>query len=161
MSRDLVVHFTISNTSVKGSEDESGDERWLWKLSFKHDLDKADHHLVKGVRMASDAALTTSPFVQAIREASAYCVVRNSEMDVFGRIWCVCELMYAKHYGLFPSKATVTGPDVFAALQTSVLDAQATELQDRDRILRVLLTEFNREEIDGFVHRIRMQHAQN
>ncbi len=103
---------------------------------------------------SSDDAMTESPFVHAMHAASLYCVVRNSQMVVFSRTWCVCEAMYAKQYGLLPAKVRVTGPDAFAGLQTSVLGAQATQLHARDRILRVLFTQFNREEIDVLVKQI-------
>ena len=79
-------------------------------------------------------------------------------MDVYSRIWCVAELMFAKFYGLYPNKTHATGPDLFAHRRTSVLDAQATKLEDRDRILRVLLSDgsqFEREEIDMMVHQLR------
>jgi hypothetical protein len=104
-----------------------------------------------------EAPLESSPFVQALQEASTFCVVRNSNTDFHNRIWCVCELMYAKKYGLFPDCTNVTGPDVFAQLRTTCLDAKATELEDRDRILKVLLTEHNREEIDSIVQLFRTQ----
>lgn len=102
--------------------------------------------------------LEMAPFVQALKSASGYCVVRNSNADIYSRIWCVCELIYAQHYGLFPAKTHVTGPDEFSK-QSTVLDAQASCLRDRDRILKVLLTEFNRERIDDIVQCIRTQSA--
>ena len=66
---------------------------------------------------ASDEPLDESPFVQAIQKASLFCVVRNSQKDIYRRIWCVCELMYAQQCQLFPSKTHATGPEdvTFAA----------------------------------------------
>ena len=101
--------------------------------------------------------LDKSPFVVALQQAANYCVIRNSQMDVFSRIWCVCELMYARQSKLFPTRTSVTGPDAFASMKTSVLDAQASVLKDRDRILRVLLTQFDREEVDDIVQLLRNQ----
>ena len=102
--------------------------------------------------------LENAPFVQALRSASAYCIVRNSHVDVYSRIWCVCELIYAQHYGLFPAKTYVTGPDAFPE-QSTVLDAKASRLEDRDRILRVLLNDFKRELVDDIVQYIRTLNA--
>lgn len=102
--------------------------------------------------------LQESPFVQAIRSATSFCVVRNSNQDVYGRIWCVCELMYASFYGLYPHKTHVTGPAyTFSRSETSVIDAQATWEEDRERILRVLQTEFEVEKIDSMVHELKTQ----
>jgi hypothetical protein len=128
----------------------------LWICAFAL-VQGQDHELISQQLGSGSDPLDESPFVRAIQAATAFCVVRNSNMDVYSRIWCVCELMYAKQHNLYPEKTHVTGPDMFAHLQTSVLDAQATRLQDRDRILRVLLNEFDREEIDSFVHQLRTQ----
>ena len=57
--------------------------------------------------------------------------------------------------GLVPDKAYVTGPNKFSKQTTSCLDAQAYKLKDRDTILKVLLNNYDREEIDGFVHQFR------
>lgn len=108
---------------------------------------------------SSDEPLEDCPFVLAIGEAKYFCIVRNCNVDVYRRIWCVCELMYAKHHGLFPDNTDVTGPDTFIGQNSSVLDAEATRLDDRDRILRVLLTDFNRAEIDSRVEQLRTQAA--
>ena len=102
--------------------------------------------------------LENAPFIQALQSASAYCIVRNSNVDVYSRIWCVCELIYAQHYGLFPAKTYVTGPDAFPE-QSTVLDAKASRLEDRDRILRVLLNDFKRELVDEIVQYIRTLNA--
>jgi len=68
--------------------------------------------------------------------------------------------MYAQQCQLFPSKTHATGPEdvTFAAdsWPASVLDAEASRIDDRDRILRVLLNEFNRAEIDSIVHQLRI-----
>jgi len=165
----------------------------LWICAFA--LVQGENEIVSKQMGSGDQPLEESPFVQAIQSASTCCVVRNSNMDTFSRIWCVCgelhhalrhdvnlishqlttkdcqsssivshacvfhdaELICADHCGLFPTKTIVTGPGMFANMKTSVLDAQASRLQDRDRILRVLLTKFNRESIDDIVHKLRTQ----
>lgn len=59
--------------------------------------------------------------------------------------------MYAKNIGLTTENTYITGPDVFGHLKTSCLDALAFDPRDKERILRVLLLEHNREEIDNLV----------
>lgn len=103
-----------------------------------------------------NASLMDTPFVQALQKASSFVVVRNATTDLYSRIWCVCELMYAKELGLVPHLTHVTGPNVFSDLSTSVLDAKATKLRDRERILKVLLTQHERQEIDDLVQKFRM-----
>jgi WD40 repeat protein len=100
-----------------------------------------------------EETLEDSPFVQALKSASSFCVVRNSNTDLYSRIWCVCELMYASNSenGLYPNQTYVTGPNVFAGLQTSCLDAKATRQEDKDKILRVLFEDYDKEEIDTIV----------
>ena len=107
----------------------------------------------------SGDSLADSPFVRALSKASMYVVVRNSTCDLYSRIWCVAELLHSKQMGLIPDRAFVTGPDNFSGLITSCLDAQAFNPIDRDRILRILLNEHNREEIDDFVHQFRSYEA--
>ena len=130
----------------------------------------------------SGNSLKDSPFVRALQDASMYVVVRNSNTDLYSRIWCICgksspslrstysayftphlycsplrcpsndiELMYAKNIGLTADKTFITGPDVFQHLKTSCLDAKAFDPRDKECILRVLLLEHNREEIDSLV----------
>lgn len=132
---------------------------WICAFALVQERNGGSGDIIAQQIGSSDMPLEDSPFVQALRAAHMYCVVRNSNNDVYGRIWCVCELIYAKHFGLVPGKTQVAGPNVFAHKQSSVLDAQATNLKDRDRILRVLLTEFDREEIDTIVHDLRTQNA--
>lgn len=125
----------------------------LWICAFA--LLQGNNEKIIAEQLGSkEEALQEGPFVHAIQAASTFCIVRNSNTDVYSRAWCVCELMFAKFYGLYPSKTQVTGPDVFATNQTSVLDAQAFK-GDRARILKVLLNKFDQEEIDKMVQQLR------
>lgn len=38
----------------------------------------------------ADVSLEEFPFVRALRDATSFCVVRNSNTDLYSRIWCVC-----------------------------------------------------------------------
>jgi hypothetical protein len=104
-----------------------------------------------------DPCIENSPFVVALQSAQKFVVVRNCKSDLFSRIWCVCELIFASKFGFVPDKTFVTGPDCFSDLQTSCIDAQATSIHDKAKILRVLLDEHDYEEIDLFVNLFRRQ----
>jgi hypothetical protein len=85
---------------------------------------------------SQEDSLDETPFVQALKQAKSFCVVRNSNTDLYSRIWyvdilgesinsifapthplllfnifnrCVCELMFANQVGLFPKNTHVTG----------------------------------------------------
>lgn len=104
-----------------------------------------------------DRGIESSPFVLALKAAKKFVVVRNYTTDLYSRIWCVCELIYAKKLGFVPNSTFVTGPDRFSKLHTSCFDAQATNTDDRAKILRVLLEEHDYKEIDAFVSQFRAQ----
>jgi hypothetical protein len=102
-----------------------------------------------------DTPLEESPFISALMAAREFVVVRNQTTDLYSRIWCVCELMYAEKYGLIPEKTRVTGPDTFSNAMTSCLHAKATSLDDHEKILKVLLFEFGRKLIDESIDKFR------
>lgn len=125
----------------------------LWICAFA--LMQGDAQLIEKQLGTATESLDDSPFVRALAKAKTFVIVRNSAIDLYSRIWCICELLHGKKLGLVPGKAFVTGPDDFSDNTTSCLDAKASNPKDRDKILRVLLTEFDREEIDSFVHQFR------
>ena len=43
-----------------------------------------------------ETSLEESPFVRALKDATTYLVVRNCNTDMCDRIWCICEVTYAK-----------------------------------------------------------------
>ena len=126
----------------------------LWICAFA--LVQGDASLIaKQLGTAEDGdkkpSLLETPFVRALQHADRFVVVRNSCVDLYGRIWCVCELLYARQYGLVPEKTYVTGANSFTGVQSTCLNATATSPKDQEVILSVLLNEHNREEIDSFV----------
>jgi len=102
-----------------------------------------------------DTALDQSPFVQALKGADSYLIVRNSKKDLCARIWCICEFTFAKKYGFIPSKTLVAGPSTFADVTTSVYHAESFDPKDKDKILKELLDEHSREEIDEYMNQFR------
>ena len=155
-------HFSDFVQSIRNAFQTSVEKPNLWICAFAlfqaQGLMTDSSSLTAQQIGSGDQPLEASPFVQAMKEASMFCVVRNSRKDIFTRIWCVCELMYAKKGGLFPGKTYVTGPNTFATdANTTVHDAEATNLEDKDRIMRVLLNHFDRAEIDSLIQQLRIQ----
>lgn len=105
--------------------------------------------------LINQPALHESPFVQALRATDTLLVVRNPTADLYSRIWCICELIYAKQFGMFPHKVRVAGPEDFSHLRTSCLDAKAFCAHDKERILDVLLRNHAVEKIDSLVRDLR------
>lgn len=100
----------------------------------------------------SASLLSDAPFVRALRQAKEFLVIRNSTVDLYSRIWCVCELVFATEFGLVPANTKVVGPDKFGESTASVKDAKAFCQSDRKRILQYLLeVNGNYELIDGIV----------
>jgi len=119
-------------------------------------LFQGDSNAIAAQIAMDNDSLESTPFVQALSKASSYVVVRNSTVDVYSQIWCVAELLHSKNLGLIPDRAFVTGPDNFSALNTSCLDAQAFDPDDRDKMLRALLNNHASKEIDEIIHQFRV-----
>ena len=106
----------------------------LWICAFA--LQQGDPSVVQE---QIEVPLQESPFVLALRAASWFVVVRNSKTDLYSRIWCVCELMFAREFGFTTAhKTMVIGPDKFQHLRTSCLHAEAFDPGDKKRILQAI-----------------------
>ena len=105
------------------------------------------------------ACIENAPFVTALQAAKKFVVVRNSVVDLYGRAWCVCDLMFARKLGFIPESTFVTGPDCFRESRSSCLDAKAFDTDDKAKVLRFLLEENDYKEIDTFVDELRAQAA--
>jgi len=78
------------------------------------------------------------------------------ETDLFSRICCICEVMFAKKYNVIPDKIQITGPDRFSTTHVSCLDAKSFSPEDKEKIMRELLTEKgSRAEIDRYIKEFR------
>merc|ERR1711935_71337 len=102
-----------------------------------------------------ETALDQSPFVRALKEADTYLIVRNRKRDLCSRIWCIAEFMFAKKHGFIPNKTLVTGPDTFAGVTTTCLDAGSFDPDDKAKILKELLTEHSYKQIDKYMNQFR------
>lgn len=87
----------------------------------------------------NDTPLEDAPFVQALKCASTFLVVRNRNMDLYDRAWCICELIVANDRGLCPDRTRVTGPSCFADHQSSCLAAKCSSKSDHVKILSHLI----------------------
>ena len=128
----------------------------LWICAFAL-VQGTDADCMKAQIGTEDPCLENSPFVAALKAAKKFVVVRNRKSDLYSRIWCVCELIFANKLGFVPDSTFVTGPDCFSSLHTSCMDARATNIEDKAKILRMLLEEHEYKEIDLFVNQFRCQ----
>eukprot|EP00035_Acanthoeca_spectabilis_P028826 m.472255 g.472255 ORF g.472255 m.472255 type:complete len:727 (-) comp32385_c0_seq1:348-2528(-) len=110
----------------------------LWICTFAL-LQSDDPAVVAQQIGAVDAPLNDAPFTRALRHARELLVVRNSTVDIYSRLWCVCEVYFAHTYGLAPEHTKVVGSDSFAGVITSCLDAKCRDRSDRVRILHALI----------------------
>jgi len=125
----------------------------LWICAFG--LLQGNFEEIKAQLGTGDTALDESPFVRALKGADNYLVVRNSNTDLCGRIWCICEFIYAQKYGLIPGRTLVTGPDTFADKNTSCIDAQSYDPSDKEKILEELTTNSSVADIDAYIREFR------
>ena len=102
-----------------------------------------------------DTLLDDSPFIKALRVAETYLVVRNVNTDLCDRIWCICEVMYAREFHLIPSKTLIGGPNAFEDTAISCLDAKCFDINDKAKILKKLLNDHNHAEIDEYLAKFR------
>lgn len=110
----------------------------LWICTFA--LIQSDDPTVVAQQIGPpDAPLSDAPFARAMQHARELLVVRNDTVDIYSRLWCVCEVYFAHTYGLAPNHAKVVGSDAFADVVTSCLDAKCRDLGDRIRILHALI----------------------
>jgi len=100
--------------------------------------------------------LAQSPFVRALRSADIFLIVRNSRTDVFNRIWCICEVMYAKKLNFIPDKTRLCGPDAFSTSTTSCYFAKSYSLKDEIKIKRELVHGNAGAGVDKFVNSCRL-----
>jgi len=131
----------------------------VWICAFALVQGVSDDCMQEQLGIADKCGFEACPFVISLQAAKKFVVVRNSVTDLYSRIWCVCELMFAKKFELVPEHTFVTGPDCFSKSRTSCIEAQATNIDDKARILSVLLANHDYKEIDDFVNRFRAQGA--
>lgn len=133
----------------------------LWICAFALIQGVSDDFMQEQLGIDGQFGIEASPFVLALRASKKFVVVRNSVTDLYSRIWCVCELIFANKFGLVPDNTYVTGPDDFSDSRTSCVEAQATDIDDKVRILKVLLADHDYKEIDDFVNQFRAQDSPN
>eukprot|EP00035_Acanthoeca_spectabilis_P023759 m.450816 g.450816 ORF g.450816 m.450816 type:complete len:1817 (-) comp20053_c0_seq1:49-5499(-) len=110
----------------------------LWICTFA--LIQSDDPAVIAQQIGpADAPLGDAPFARAMKHAREMLIVRNHTVDIYSRLWCVCEVYFAHTYGLAPDHTKVVGSDTFAGVITTCLDAKCRDRGDRVRILHALL----------------------
>ena len=91
--------------------------------------------------------VSDAPFVKALRASQRFVVVRNSVEDLYTRAWCLVEFLYAKKFGHYKERISITGPCFKGKEETSCLDVKASMPDDRVRIM-AFLADFTVAEID-------------
>lgn len=129
----------------------------LWICAVVLTQGISDDFMWEQIGIDGQFGVEASPFVLALRATKQLVVVRNSVTDLYTRIRCVCELLYAKKLGLVPRHTFVTGPNNVSSSRTSCLEAQASNMDDKAQILKLLLAEHDYKEIDDFVNQFRSQ----
>jgi len=125
----------------------------LWICAFA--LMQGNFEEIKAQLGPSDTSLDQSPFVKALKSATTYLVVRNCKTDLFDRIWCICEFMYARQFDFIPHYTIVAGPNTFAGTNNSCVDARSTDPDDKAKILKELLNNHSFVEIDEYIKELR------
>jgi len=100
----------------------------IWICSFA--LFQGD---AKDIEKQLDKPLENAPFVQALSKAKEFLVIRNKSSDLYSRIWCVCELVFAKQFKLVPAKTKIVGPEWSSSKTLSVEYAEAHSETDRKK----------------------------
>jgi hypothetical protein len=124
--------------SIRNAFHPFTDKPNVWICAFA--LPQGNYQLLQE---QSKVPMEESPFVRALRRATWFVVVRNSQVDLYSRAWCVAELYFAHQFGFTMnkrnSKTLVIGPDNFSHLRTSCVNAQASDPRDKYKIIRALL----------------------
>jgi len=93
-----------------------------------------------------------APFTRALARAEKLLIVRNAAIDLYERIWCCWEFFIAYQQGMIhrPGAVLIVGPTTFAtdSKQVDVASAQASNLEDKRRILEHISKTANFEEIN-------------
>jgi len=124
----------------------------IWICAFA--LLQGDYKKIKD-QVQGDGNLETSPFVLALKEADFFVVLRNSNTDLYTRIWCVCELLFAMKFGLVPNRTLITGPETFANTETTCLEAESSVVEDKVQILEYLELNYGAEDVDEKIREFR------
>ena len=134
----------------------------LWICTFAL-VQSDDEDFIASQIGNADEELRSTPFARALEQANELLVVRNNVIDLYTRLWCVCELFFAHEFGFLPHRVRVTGSDVFAdAPDTTCINARCTSLSDRNRIIREIVGNNNLRrvrEVDETIRKFRKLEA--
>mmetsp|Transcript_75399 Transcript_75399/g.172660 ORF Transcript_75399/g.172660 Transcript_75399/m.172660 type:complete len:736 (+) Transcript_75399:35-2242(+) len=109
------------------------------------------------VKAQVGASVDTAPFLRALRQAKQLLVVRNAIEDIYTRMWCVAELVFASDLGFVEQgRLIVTGPDGFKGSTTGCKDARCSNPEDRKMIVDWMEDrEISDSDIDQVIQKIR------
>eukprot|EP00443_Scrippsiella_acuminata_P044682 CAMPEP_0115285424 /NCGR_PEP_ID=MMETSP0270-20121206/61415_1 /TAXON_ID=71861 /ORGANISM="Scrippsiella trochoidea, Strain CCMP3099" /LENGTH=335 /DNA_ID=CAMNT_0002702429 /DNA_START=46 /DNA_END=1054 /DNA_ORIENTATION=+ len=100
-----------------------------------------------------DVPIDQSPFIRALEQADYFLVVRNGEVDLYTRGWCIAEVICAIRCGLVPERTLVGGDETFAASTSTCLDFKCYDRRDRLKLMRYILdrSEHDIDRVDSMI----------
>eukprot|EP00440_Ansanella_granifera_P032848 gb/GFBE01035637.1/.p1 GENE.gb/GFBE01035637.1/~~gb/GFBE01035637.1/.p1 ORF type:complete len:571 (+),score=114.47 gb/GFBE01035637.1/:1-1713(+) len=84
-----------------------------------------------------------APFTRALSRADYFLVVRNDQVDIYERIWCIWELYLAFTQGFLTSdKLIITGPNTFRSnARVNIENARSSDENDKLQIMEAIKQE--------------------
>lgn len=148
---ELFAEFVRSLESAFAHELTKPD-LWICALAL---VQSADPAVISAQVGSSNLPLNQCPFVKALQHAQGFVVVRNSVVDLYDRLWCVCELVFALKAGLVPQKTRIAGSNEFSSGTSSCLVAECWSREDKQKILQYIVDSSSYAEVDTQIQTIR------
>ena len=121
----------------------------LWICAFS--LLQGTVEEIKTQLGVGETSLDKSPFVMVLESTTTYLVVRNSNTDLYSRIWCICEVISARKVCFILHKTIISGPSFFSDIFTSYIDAESYSNIDKTWILKELVNNHSTAKIDKYI----------
>lgn len=96
--------------------------------------------------------LEEAPFELALRHASDFLIVRNAQIDLYSRAWCVYEVFRARQLNI---RIQVVGPKAFVEGRVDVMSCTATDLADELQIKNVIRDANEEDKVNSIVTEIK------
>merc|ERR1712008_24898 len=92
---------------------------------------------------------------RVLEKVESFLIVRNDHTDLYGRAWCVCELVFARDAGLWPDRTMIVGPNKFSHVTSTCVAATSFSKKDKEPILQEFRTKHILQNVDKFVNEFR------
>lgn len=114
---------------------------WICSLAL---LQSTDPELV-ALQIGAGDDPSHAPFTKALEQVDKILIVRNQEIDIYGRIWCCWEMFMAYQLNLVqkPGGLLVCGRHADTATQqVDISIAQASSMEDKCKILHYITSQW-------------------